>query len=204
MPDRRPAGLVRRRRRRAARILVDAKYPIIYGLSDTTSEAQRRGRFDRRLDRRLRRHDDKRSAMDLRASPFKTWARSRARLGEIKNRGDLIIVWGSNPAREPSAPLHEVQPDAPGRRSFPAAARTGIAWWWTCAGPKAPTRPTCSSDQAAQGLRGTLDLARTGQGRRARRRPDRGRDRRAAFDLAGTHGPHETGEVRRDPLRHRD
>ena len=45
---------------RAAQILADARYPLIYGLSDTTSESQRVAVGDRRLDRRQRRHDDQR------------------------------------------------------------------------------------------------------------------------------------------------
>jgi formylmethanofuran dehydrogenase subunit B len=82
---------------RAARILTDAKYPIIYGLSDTTSEAQCvavsigdwiGGCVDT-------------TTSDCHGSSgvaFQDVGEVTCTLGEIKNRGDLIIFWGCNPA----------------------------------------------------------------------------------------------------------
>jgi formylmethanofuran dehydrogenase subunit B len=81
----------------AARILAEARYPIIYGLSDTTCEAQRvavsiadmiGGNID--------------TTTSVCHGPtgmaFQSVGESTASLGEIKNRADLIIFWGGNPA----------------------------------------------------------------------------------------------------------
>lgn len=88
---------------RAARILTGAKYPIIYGLSDTTCEAQRAavsiadwigGNVD--------------TTTSVCHGPsgmaFQGVGEVTCTLGEIRNRGDLIIFWGSNPAE--SHPRH--------------------------------------------------------------------------------------------------
>jgi formylmethanofuran dehydrogenase subunit B len=82
---------------RAAQILAAAKYPLIYGLRDTTCEAQRvavgiadwiGGTVD--------------STTSLDHGPsgvsFQGVGEVTCSLGEIANRGDLIIFWGSNPA----------------------------------------------------------------------------------------------------------
>ena len=88
---------------RAARILTDAKYPIIYGLSDTTSEAQCVA---------VSIGDWIGGCVDTTTSDcpgpsgiaFQDVGEVTCTLGEIKNRGDLIIFWGSNPAE--SHPRH--------------------------------------------------------------------------------------------------
>jgi formylmethanofuran dehydrogenase subunit B len=88
---------------RAARILVVAKYPIVYGLSDTTSEAQRVA---------VSIADWIGGCLDTTTSvchgpsgvAFQDVGEVTCTLGEIKNRGDLIIFWGSNPAE--SHPRH--------------------------------------------------------------------------------------------------
>jgi len=88
---------------RAARILVEAKYPIIYGLSDTTTEAQRVA---------VSIGDWIGGCVDTTTSvchgpsgvAFQDVGEVTCTLGEIKNRGDLIIFWGSNPAE--SHPRH--------------------------------------------------------------------------------------------------
>ena len=88
---------------RAARILTEAKYPIIYGLSDTTSEAQRVA---------VSIGDWIGGCVDTTTSvchgpsgiAFQDVGEVTCTLGEIKNRGDLIIFWGSNPAE--SHPRH--------------------------------------------------------------------------------------------------
>jgi formylmethanofuran dehydrogenase subunit B len=81
----------------AAKILAQARYPIIYGLSDTTCEAQRvavsiadmiGGNID--------------TTTSVCHGPtgiaFQSVGESTASLGELKNRADLIIFWGGNPA----------------------------------------------------------------------------------------------------------
>jgi len=88
---------------RAARILTDAKYPIIYGLSDTTSEAQRVA---------VGIGDAIGGTVDTTTSvchgpsgmAFQGVGEVTCTLGEIANRGDLIIFWGGNPAE--SHPRH--------------------------------------------------------------------------------------------------
>ncbi len=88
---------------RAAQILATAKYPLIYGLSDTTSESQRVAT----------------SIADWTGSNLDTTSsvchgpsgmgvqgvgEVTCTLGEVRNRGDLIIFWGANPAE--SHPRH--------------------------------------------------------------------------------------------------
>jgi len=81
----------------AARILADARFPMIYGLSDTTCEAQRQavaiadmigGNID--------------TTTSVCHGPsgmaFQTVGESTATLGEIRNRADLVVFWGGNPA----------------------------------------------------------------------------------------------------------
>jgi formylmethanofuran dehydrogenase subunit B len=88
---------------RAAQILANAKYPLIYGLSDTTVEAQRTavgiadwigGIVD--------------STSSVCHGPtgmaFQGVGEVTSTLGEVRNRGDLIIFWGANPAE--SHPRH--------------------------------------------------------------------------------------------------
>jgi formylmethanofuran dehydrogenase subunit B len=87
----------------AAQILVQARYPLIYGLSDTTCEAQRLA---------VAIADLVGSSIDTTTSvchgpsgiAFQGVGESTATLGEIKNRADLVIYWGGNPAE--SHPRH--------------------------------------------------------------------------------------------------
>lgn len=87
----------------AAQILTKAKYPIIYGLSDSPCEAQRKaagvadwigGTID--------------TTTSVCHGPsgmaFQGVGEVTCTLGEVSNRGDLIIFWGSNPAE--SHPRH--------------------------------------------------------------------------------------------------
>jgi formylmethanofuran dehydrogenase subunit B len=87
----------------AARYLVQARYPLIYGLSSTTCEAQRQavalaevlgGCIDCCTSVC---HGPSGMALQGVGEPTCT-------LGEVKNRADLIIYWGSNPAE--SHPRH--------------------------------------------------------------------------------------------------
>lgn len=88
---------------RAADILAGACYPIVYGLSDTTCEAQRVA---------LAIGDRVGACMDTTTSvchgpsgmAFQGVGESTCTLGEVKNRADLVIFWGSNPAE--SHPRH--------------------------------------------------------------------------------------------------
>ncbi|MCH5377592.1 MAG: molybdopterin-dependent oxidoreductase, partial [Planctomycetes bacterium] len=88
---------------RAAQILADSRYPLIYGLSDTTIESQRvavaiadwiGGNVD--------------TTTSVCHGPsgmaFQGVGEVTCTLGEVRNRGDLIIFWGSNPAE--SHPRH--------------------------------------------------------------------------------------------------
>ena len=81
----------------AAQILVNARFPITYGLSDTTCEAQRQA---------VAIADMIGGCLDTTTSvchgpsgiAFEGNGESTASLGEIKNRADLVIFWGGNPA----------------------------------------------------------------------------------------------------------
>jgi formylmethanofuran dehydrogenase subunit B len=87
----------------AAEILANARYPLTYGLSDTTTESQRvavgicdwiGGLVD--------------TTTSVCHGPsgmaFQGVGEVTASLGEVRNRGDMIIFWGSNPAE--SHPRH--------------------------------------------------------------------------------------------------
>ena len=87
----------------AARILVSARYPVVYGLSDTTSEAQRVA---------VEIADLIGGCLDTTTSvchgpsgiAFEMVGEATCTLGEIKNRADLVVFWGGNPAE--SHPRH--------------------------------------------------------------------------------------------------
>ena len=87
----------------AARILHEAKFPVTYGLSDSPCEAQRVA---------VAINDLVRGNVDTTTSvchgpsgiAFQGVGESTATLGEIKNRADLVIYWGGNPAE--SHPRH--------------------------------------------------------------------------------------------------
>ena len=87
----------------AARVLAGARFPITYGLSDTTCEAQRQA---------VAISDIIRGNIDTTTSvchgpsglAFQGVGESTMTLGEVKNRADLVIYWGGNPAE--SHPRH--------------------------------------------------------------------------------------------------
>jgi formylmethanofuran dehydrogenase subunit B len=87
----------------AARILAGARYPIVYGLSDTTCEAQRVA---------VAIADRVGASVDTTTSvchgpsgmAFQGVGEVTCTLGEVKNRADLVLFWGSNPAE--SHPRH--------------------------------------------------------------------------------------------------
>ena len=88
---------------RAAQILARSRYPLIYGLSDTTVESQRVA---------VSIADWAGSNIDTTTSvchgpsgmAFQGVGEVTCSLGEVRNRGDLIVFWGSNPAE--SHPRH--------------------------------------------------------------------------------------------------
>jgi formylmethanofuran dehydrogenase subunit B len=81
----------------AARILVNSRFPLVYGLSDTTSEAQREA---------VAIADMLGANLDTTTSvchgpsgmAFQGVGEPTMSLGEIKNRADLVVFWGGNPA----------------------------------------------------------------------------------------------------------
>ncbi len=88
---------------RAAQILTRAKYPLVYGLSDTTTEAQRKA---------VAVADWIGGTVDTTTSVchgpsgmgFQGVGEVTATLGEVRHRADLVIYWGGNPAE--SHPRH--------------------------------------------------------------------------------------------------
>ncbi len=88
---------------RAAEILTSARYPVTYGLSDTTSEAQRVA---------VAVTDWIGGIVDTTTSvchgpsgmAFQGVGEVTCTLGEIKNRADFLVYWGGNPAE--SHPRH--------------------------------------------------------------------------------------------------
>jgi len=88
---------------RAAQILAGARYPLIYGLSDTTTESQRVA---------VAIADWIGGCVDTTTSvchgpsgmAFQGVGEVTCSLGEVRNRADLVIFWGSNPAE--SHPRH--------------------------------------------------------------------------------------------------
>jgi formylmethanofuran dehydrogenase subunit B len=88
---------------RAAQILAAAKYPLIYGLSDTTSESQR---VAVGIGDWIGANVDTTSSVchGPTGMAFQGVGEVTATLGEVRHRGDLIIFWGANPAE--SHPRH--------------------------------------------------------------------------------------------------
>ena len=78
---------------RAARILAEARYPLVFGLGESTSEAQRAAvSLGDRVGACIDVPSGGESTIALQAVGEVTCT-----LGEIKNRGDLIVVWGADP-----------------------------------------------------------------------------------------------------------
>jgi formylmethanofuran dehydrogenase subunit B len=87
----------------AANLLAEARYPLIYGLSSTYCEAQRQA---------VALADVLQATIDCCTSvchgpsgmAMQSVGEPTCSLGEVKNRADLLIYWGSNPAE--SHPRH--------------------------------------------------------------------------------------------------
>ncbi len=88
---------------RAADILLNANYPVTYGLSDTTSEAQR---VAVAISDWIGGNVDTTTSVCHGPSgmAFQAVGEVTCSLGEIKNRADFLIFWGGNPAE--SHPRH--------------------------------------------------------------------------------------------------
>jgi formylmethanofuran dehydrogenase subunit B len=88
---------------RAAQILAGARYPLTYGLSDTTVESQR---IAVGISDWIGGNVDTTTSVCHGPSgmAFQSVGEVTCSLGEVRNRGDLIIFWGSNPAE--SHPRH--------------------------------------------------------------------------------------------------
>ena len=88
---------------RAAQILVRSRWPLVYGLSDTTSESQRVA---------VAIADWVGANVDTTTSvchgpsgmAFQGVGEVTCSLGEVRNRADMVMFWGSNPAE--SHPRH--------------------------------------------------------------------------------------------------
>lgn len=83
---------------RAAEILLGAKYPLIFGLSRSTTEGQRAATA---LADRLGATIDTTASTGHAPSimALQQVGESTSTLGEVKNRADLVIFWGSDPVR---------------------------------------------------------------------------------------------------------
>jgi formylmethanofuran dehydrogenase subunit B len=81
----------------AARILASAKYPLVYGLSNTTTEAQRMAVA---IADWIGGNVDTTTSVDHGPSgvAFQGVGEVTCSLGEVRNRGDLLIFWGTDPA----------------------------------------------------------------------------------------------------------
>jgi formylmethanofuran dehydrogenase subunit B len=82
---------------RAAGILLEARYPLIFGLSETNSEAQR---LVVAIADGIGGCIGTTPALDRGSSTiaFQEVGEVTCTLGEVKNRADLILLWGCNPA----------------------------------------------------------------------------------------------------------
>ncbi len=80
----------------AAQILVNARFPIIYGLSDTTSEAQRQAVA---MADYLSANIDSTSSVchGPTGMGLQGVGEPTTTLGEVKNRADMVVYWGCNP-----------------------------------------------------------------------------------------------------------
>jgi formylmethanofuran dehydrogenase subunit B len=82
---------------RAAHLLADSLAPLVFGLSRSSTDGQRAA---------VRLADRLRATVDTSASlchapsimAIQQVGESTSSLGEIKNRADLVVVWGANPA----------------------------------------------------------------------------------------------------------
>ena len=115
---------------RAAQLLAAARYPLVYGLEQTSCEAVRLavGIADW-IGAVL---DTAASGGGLAGTVVSRRGEVTCSLGEIANRADLVLVWRADPLSR----ILGTSANTAWRRGdglFRAAARTGLAWWSTCA-----------------------------------------------------------------------
>ena len=111
--------------RRAADILADSRYPLIYGLSRSSTEGQRAA---------VRLADQIGATIDTTASrghapsvmAVQQVGESTCTLGEVKNRCDLVIFWGCDPVETHPRHLERYAADCTGL--FTRAAEPTGRW----------------------------------------------------------------------------
>ncbi len=147
---------------RAARILSEARYPLVFGLCETTSAGQRAAvsladRIGACVDPTPRvEHGPTVLAMQEVGEVTCT-------LGEVSNRGDLIIFWCCDPVE--SHPRHVGRYSLEPAGQFVAQGRED-RFCVVVDVRKTATAQIADQyhrDHAGQGVRGTLGSARTGQ-----------------------------------------
>jgi len=99
---------------RAAGILREARYPLIYGLSRSTTDGQRAATA---LADRIGATIDTTASTGHAPSimALQQVGESTCTLGEVKNRADLVIFWGSDPVRTHPRHMERYSVDAVGR-----------------------------------------------------------------------------------------
>jgi formylmethanofuran dehydrogenase subunit B len=99
---------------RAAEILRSARYPLVYGLSRSTTEAQRVAvALAEKLGGTIDTTASTGHAPSLMA--LQQVGESTCTLGEVKNRADLVVFWGSDPVVTHPRHMERYSVDAVGR-----------------------------------------------------------------------------------------
>jgi formylmethanofuran dehydrogenase subunit B len=99
---------------RAAEILRAARYPLVYGLSRSTTEAQRAAvALAEKLGGTIDTSASTEHAPSLIA--LQQVGESTCTLGEVKNRADLVVFWGSDPVVTHPRHMERYSVDAVGR-----------------------------------------------------------------------------------------
>jgi formylmethanofuran dehydrogenase subunit B len=100
--------------RRTVELLTAAKYPLIFGLSRSTTEGQRAAvALAERLGATIDTTASTGHAPSIMA--LQQVGESTCTLGEVKNRADLVIFWGSDPAITHPRHLERYSLEPPGR-----------------------------------------------------------------------------------------
>jgi formylmethanofuran dehydrogenase subunit B len=99
---------------RAAELLRTARYPLVYGLSRSTTEAQRAAvALTEQLGGTIDTTASTGHAPSLMA--LQQVGESTCTLGEVKNRADLVVFWGSDPVVTHPRHMERYSADAAGR-----------------------------------------------------------------------------------------
>ncbi len=185
----------------AAAILDRADMPLVYGLGNSTCESQRAAMM---LAERIGGVID--SHTSLTHGPTKIAGQLVGKLtctlGEVMNRADLVVYWGTNPVETPPAPLHQVHADAEGQvRARRTQGSDDGAGGRSRDAEREGQRPV-PADSAGRRSRSADGAASPGQRSSRRPPPCRGhrRDRRSA---RGSGRADEARPLRRVLLRQR-